>query len=162
MTSQILGIELIPACSPQARGRSERMFGTLQNRLPQELRTHGITTIEEANRFLGETFVPHHNARFARPAEDAGSAFVAFTGTLRDTLCVQEDRVVGNDNTVRYKRLVLQIAAHKHRHHFVNARVRVHEYPEGDLAVFHGPGCIGRYQADGTPVMKDSSRQRAA
>ena len=156
------GIELIPACSPQARGRSERMFGTLQNRLPQELRTHGITTIEEANRFLGETFVPHHNARFVRPAEDAGSAFVAFTGTLRDTLCVQEDRVVGNDNTVRYKRLVLQIAAHKHRHHFVNARVRVHEYPEGDLAVFHGPGCIGRYQADGTPVMKDSSRQRAA
>ena len=82
-----LGIELIAAYSPQARGRSERMFGTLQKRLPQELRLAGIATMAEANRFLEELFWPAHNARFARPAADTGSAFVAFAGTLEDILC---------------------------------------------------------------------------
>ena len=86
-----LGIELIAAYSPQARGRSERMFGTLQKRLPQELRLAGIATMAEANRFLEELFWPAHNARFARPAADTGSAFVAFAGTLEDILCAQED-----------------------------------------------------------------------
>ena len=84
-----LGIELIAAYSPQARGRSERMFGTLQKRLPQELRLAGIATMAEANRFLEELFWPAHNARFARPAADTGSAFVAFAGTLEDILCAQ-------------------------------------------------------------------------
>ena len=65
-----LGIELIPAYSPEAGGRSERMFGTLQKRLPQELRLAGITDMVEANRFLKEVFLPQHNARFATPAED--------------------------------------------------------------------------------------------
>ena len=92
-----LGIELIAAYSPQARGRSERMFGTLQKRLPQELRLAGIATMAEANRFLEELFWPAHNARFARPAADTGSAFVAFAGTLEDILCAQEDRVVAGD-----------------------------------------------------------------
>ena len=73
-----LGIELIPAYSPEARGRSERMFGTLQKRLPQELRLAGITDMVEANRFLKEVFLPQHNARFATPAEDRGTAFVPF------------------------------------------------------------------------------------
>ncbi len=100
-----LGIELIAAYSPQARGRSERMFGTLQKRLPQELRLAGIATMAEANRFLEELFWPAHNARFARPAADTGSAFVAFAGTLEDILCAQEDRVVAGDNTVRYSAL---------------------------------------------------------
>ena len=104
-----LGIELIAAYSPQARGRSERMFGTLQKRLPQELRLAGIATMAEANRFLEELFWPAHNARFARPAADTGSAFVAFAGTLEDILCAQEDRVVAGDNTVRYKNRTLQI-----------------------------------------------------
>ena len=106
-----LGIELIAAYSPQARGRSERMFGTLQKRLPQELRLAGIATMAEANRFLEELFWPAHNARFARPAADTGSAFVAFAGTLEDILCAQEDRVVAGDNTVRYKNRTLQIKA---------------------------------------------------
>ena len=112
-----LGIELIAAYSPQARGRSERMFGTLQKRLPQELRLAGIATMAEANRFLEELFWPAHNARFARPAADTGSAFVAFAGTLEDILCAQEDRVVAGDNTVRYKNRTLQIPADRHRHH---------------------------------------------
>ena len=159
---QHLGIELIPAYSPEARGRSERMFGTFQKRLPQELRSRGITTMEDANRFLKEVYLPEHNARFVKVPEDEASAFVPFTGNARDTLCVQEDRVVGNDNTVRYKGLVLQIAANRHRHHFVKAKVRVHDYPDGELAIFHGPRCIGRYQPDGSPIKQEESKQKAA
>ena len=159
---QHLGMELIPAYSPEARGRSERMFGTLQKRLPQELRSRGITTMEDASRFLKEVYLPDHNARFVKVPEDEASAFVPFTGNARDTLCVQEDRVVGNDNTVRYKGLVLQIAANRHRHHFVKAKVRVHDYPDGELAIFHGPRCIGRYQPDGSPIKQEESKQKAA
>ena len=147
-----LGIELIPAYSPEARGRSERMFGTLQKRLPQELRLAGITDMAEANRFLKEVYLPLHNARFATPAEGQGSAFVPFTGALDDILCVHADRVVGNDNTVRYRGLTLQIPPDRHRHHYVKARVRVHEYPDRTLALFHGPRCLARYNADGEPV----------
>ena len=108
------------------------MFGTFQNHLPRELRSHGITTIEEANRFLKEVYLAEHNGLFSREPEDETSAFVPFTGNVRDILCVREERVVGNDNTVRYKGLVLRIAANRHRHHFVKAKVRVHEYPDGD------------------------------
>ena len=155
-----LGIELIAAYSPEARGRSERMFGTLQKRLPQELRLAGITTMDDANRFLEEVFWPAHNGRFARPAEAAGSAFVAFAGSLADILCVQEERVVSNDNTVRYKGRTLQIPANRHRHHYVKARVRVHEYPDATLAVFHGPRCLARYRADGS-LIETEGRQAA-
>lgn len=145
-----LGIELIPAYSPEARGRSERMFGTLQGRLPQELRLAGVTDMEAANRFLAETFLPEHNRRFRDAPGEADSAFVAWTGRdLADILSVQEERVVGNDNTVRYERRVLQIPADRHRHHYVKCKVRVHEYTDGRLAVFHGPRCLARYQADG-------------
>ncbi len=145
-----LGIELIPAYSPEARGRSERMFGTLQKRLPQELRLAGITTIEAANRFLRETFLPAHNARFAIAPEEPGSAFVPFAGALDDILCIQEERTVGNDNTVRYKGRTLQIPQDRHRYHYVRAKVRVHEYAGGHLAVFHGPRRLADYTADGT------------
>ena len=121
---QQLDIELIAAYSPEARGRSERMFGTLQKRLPQELRLAGITEMAEANRFLRELYLPLHNARFATPAEDKGSAFVPFAGALDDILCVQQERTVGNDNTVRYHGLSLHIPPARHRHHYVKARVR--------------------------------------
>ena len=146
------GIELIPAYSPEARGRSERMFGTLQKRLPQELRLAGITDMAEANRFLKEVYLPRHNARFAVPAEAEGTAFVPFAGALDDILCIHEERTVGNDNTVRYKSLALQIPPDRYRHHYVKAKVRVHEYPDGTLAVFHGPRRLARYQADGQPI----------
>jgi transposase len=155
-----LGIELIPAYSPEARGRSERMFGTLQKRLPQELRVAGITTMEAANRFLENVYLPRHNAAFARTPEDAGSAFVPFAGLLEDILCVQEERRVGNDNTVRYENRVLQIPADRHRHHYVKATVRVHDYPDGTLAVFHGPRRLARYSAAG--ALLDETHQQAA
>lgn len=147
-----LGIELIPAYSPEARGRSERMFDTLQKRLPQELRLAGIATMEAANRFLEDVYLPRHNARFARAAEEAGSAFVPFAGNLDDVLCVQEERQVGNDNTVRYKNRILQIPADRHRRHYVKTTVRVHEYPDGGLALFHGPRRLAVYTADGSLV----------
>ena len=156
-----LGIELIAAYSPEARGRSERMFGTLQKRLPQELRLAGISTMAEANRFLREHYVPRHNARFAIAPGVPGSAFVPFAGALEDILCVQEERVVGNDNTVRYKRLTLQIPEDRHRHHYVRARVRVHEYPDHTLALFHGPRRLAAYHADGT-LKQEKTEQQAA
>ncbi len=153
-----LGIELIAAYSPEARGRSERMFATLQKRLPQELRLAGITTMDEANRFLRETFLPDHNRRFAIAPEAPGSAFVPFAGALDDILCVQEERTVGNDNTVRYKGLALQIPEDRHRRHYVKAKVRVHEYPDGHLAVFHGPRRLACYTAQGEPIEKPDKK----
>ena len=104
-----LGIEMIPAYSPEARGRSERAFGTLQDRLPKELRLVGITTMEAANRFLREVYLPAHNARFAVAPEQPGSAFVSDRmAAYRDILCVHEQRTVAGDNTVRYRGLSLQ------------------------------------------------------
>jgi transposase len=144
-----LGIEHIPSYSPEARGRMERVFGTLQNRLPQELRLAGITTPEAANRFLARRFVADHNARFAVAAAEPGSAFVPYAGDLAEVLCVQVERVVGNDNCVRYGGRCLQIPPQRHRHHFVKVKVRVHAYEDGRLAVFHGPRCLARYQPDG-------------
>ena len=155
-----LGIELIPAYSPEARGRSERMFGTLQKRLPQELRLAGISGIEGANRFLKEVYLPQHNARFQVTPEAEGSAFVPFAGDLDDILCIQEERTVSNDNTVHYKRRVLQLPADRHRRHYVKATVRVHEYPDATLAVFHGPRRLARYRADGEPI--DTPTRQAA
>jgi hypothetical protein len=151
-----LGIEHIPAYAPEARGRSERAFGTLQDRLPKELELAGITTVEAANRFLRETYLPEHNGRFAVPPEHPETAFVAdLAGVHRDILCVQEERVVGNDNTVRYRGLSLQIPPSPIRPHFVKARVRVHDYPDGMLAIFHGPRCLARYRADASPFDHD-------
>ncbi|MGV0952470.1 MAG: ISNCY family transposase [Azonexus sp.] len=146
-----LGIDFIAAYSPEARGRSERMFGTLQNRLPQELRLAGITTMEAANRFLREHFLADLNARFAVKPEGSGTAFTPWIGqNLRDILCIQEERTVANDNTVNYKRKTLQIPEDKHRYHYVRATVTVHEYPDGSLALFHGPRRLADYDSTGT------------
>ncbi len=155
-----LGIELIAAYSPEARGRSERMFATLQKRLPQELRLAGITDMAAANRFLKDDYLPRHNARFAILPESESSAFVPFAGVLEDSLCIQEERIVGNDNTVRYRNRVLQIPADRHRHHYVKARVRVHEYPDGRMAVFHGPRRLACYNPRGEPP--ENHEQQAA
>jgi transposase len=147
---QQLGITLIPAYSPEARGRSERVFRTLQDRLPKELALAGITDLAAANRYLATQFLPAYNQRFAVPATEAGTAFVPWIGThLAEILCLHEERVVAKDNTVRYQGLSLQIPPDRHRFHYVKATVRVHEYPDGTLAVFHGPRCLARYDAEG-------------
>jgi len=150
---QQLGITLIPAYSPEARGRSERVFRTLQDRLPKELALAGIADMAAANQYLAEHFLPAYNRRFAVPAVEAGTAFVPWVGaSLADMLCVQEDRVVANDNTVCYQGRHLQIPPDQHRFHYVKATVRVHVYPDGTLAVFHGPRCLARYPPDGRVI----------
>ncbi len=150
-----LGVEHIPAYSPEARGRSERMFATLQDRLVKELALAGVKDMAGANRWIGEVYLPRHNARFATPAELPDSAFVAVAGgraVLADILCVEETRTVANDNTVSYAGKRLQLPADPARRHFVKARVKVREYPEGALAVFHGPRLLARYDPDGNLI----------
>jgi transposase len=160
---QRLGIEHIPAYSPEARGRSERMFGTLQDRLPKELKLAGITDIEAANCFIREIYLPRHNARFAREPEVAESAFVAADASqLTEILCTEEERVVARDNTVTFERLRLQLPESRIRHHYVKAQVRVRQYPDGSLAVFHGPRCIGRYDQKGREIATPTSSSLAA
>jgi len=160
-----LGVEHIPSYSPEGRGRMERLFGTLQGRWPQEFRLAGIATVEAANRYIREVLLDRHNAQFAVRADEEGTAFVPYVGRdLADILCIQEERTVGNDNCVAYKRLSLQIPPDRHRRHYVKAKVRVHEYPDGTLAVFHGPRRLARYAADGTPMREndDKTGKRAA
>lgn len=142
-----LGIEHIPAYSPQARGRNERLFRTLQDRLPKEFKLAGIGDMEAANRYLKETYIARHNARFAVKPAEAGSAFVpAAREQWRDVLAIQEERTVAPDNTVAWNGKRLQIPPHPVRAHFVRAKVRVHEYPDGELAVFHGPRCLVKWR----------------
>jgi transposase len=141
-----LGIEHIAAYSPQARGRSERAFRTLEDRLPKELALAGITEIEAANAWLRTRYLPAHNARFAVLAEQPGSAFVPVAPEQwRDVLCLQETRQVGNDNCVRWKGRRLQIPKSPLRPHFTRATVRLHEYPDGAIALFWGPHRIADF-----------------
>jgi hypothetical protein len=148
-----LGVEHIPAYSPEARGRSERMFSTLQERLPKELALAGITDMEAANRFIAETYLPTHNARFAVLPAVAESAFVtAEAAQLAEILCIEEERIVSRDNTISFERLKLQLPPSPIRHHYVKANVKVRRYPDGSIAVFHGPRKIAAYQNNGTPI----------
>jgi transposase len=147
-----LGIEHIAAYSPQARGRSERAFRTLEDRLPKELALAGITEIEAANAWLRTRYLPAHNARFAVLAEQPGSAFVPVAPEQwRDVLCLQETRQVGNDNCVRWKGRSLQIPKSPLRPHFTRATVRLHEYPDGAIALFWGPHRIADFPQPATP-----------
>lgn len=148
-----LGIEMIPAYSPEARGRSERAFATHQDRLPKELAIAGITDMASANRYLADVYRPQFNAEFAVPAREEGSAFVPWIGgNLDDILCEQIERKVGNDNCVKFEGLSLQIPADRHRCNYVKAKVRVHRYPDGGLAIFHGPRRLANYSAEGELV----------
>ena len=161
-----LGIEHIAAYSPEARGRSERMFGTLQDRLVSELKLAGITTMAAANHYL-QTYLPRHHERFRVKPESEQSAYLPVAGfEVGNVLCIQEERVVASDNTVSYGGRKLQIPPSPYRHHFVKAQVRVHHYPDDSLALFHGPREIGRYHAEGSirapQTGKEEERKTAA
>ena len=145
-----LGIEMIAAYSPEARGRSERMFRTHQDRLPKELEAAGITDMRAANAYIQQVYMPAFNAEFMQPAMEEGSAFVPYVGRdLSDILCEQHERVVGNDNCVSFEGSKLQIPKDRARLHYVKVKVRVHCYPDGHLAIFHGPRCLARFTAKG-------------
>src|SRR5262249_28458756 len=141
-----LGIEHIAAYSPEARGRSERMFGTLQDRLGEGLEHRGLHHNPIAHPWLREGYLPQHNTPFAKPAALPEAAFVAADPELlREALCSEEERIVGRDNTVAYGGLKLQLPESRMRPHYVKAQVKVRHYPDGSLAVFHGPRCLARY-----------------
>lgn len=147
---QQLGVEMIAAYSPEARGRSERMFRTHQDRLTKELAAAGIRGMAEANRYVKEVYLPAFNAEFSHPAREEGTGFVPYVGRgIEEILCEHFERVVGRDNCVEFERLKLQIPTTRGRSHYMKAKVRVHRYNDGSLAVFHGHRCLGRYDAKG-------------
>ncbi len=148
-----LGIEMIAAYSPEARGRSERAFSTHQGRLPRELALAGITDMEAANQYLKTHYMPEYNKEFMVPALEEGTAFIAYTGQdLDEVLCEHYERVVGKDNCVSFEGLKLQIPKDKARYHYVKVTVRVHRYGDGTLGVFHGPRCLAYYDETGKEI----------
>jgi hypothetical protein len=155
-----LGMQMIPAYSPQARGRSERNFGTWQGRLPQELRLRGITRVEEANRFLREEYIGEFNRRFQVPAGQRGSAFVAVARKNLDLIfSLQFERTVNRDNTVSFQNLTLQIERVNWRGTLAGCTVLVHQHLDRTLSITHGPHRLGRYSAQGEAI---PSTQNAA
>lgn len=148
-----LRIKLIPAYSPQARGRSERSFRTWQGRLPQELRIRNITTLEEANRFLQEEYIQEFNRKFAVQAKEQGTAFVP---CVRDDLdrvfSIQTERTVNRDNTVKFKNMILQIDKQDWRSSMAGCRVIVYQHLDDTITIGYGPQTLGRYSANGKPL----------
>jgi len=158
-----LGIEMIAAYSPEARGRSERAFGTHQGRLPNELALKGITEMKAANAYLKDRYLPAFNAEFSHPAREVGNAFVPLAGIdLDDYLCERYERVVGKDNCVRFEGLSLQIPKDPHRYHYIKARVNVLRHLDGLLSIDHGPRRLGRYTATGNLIQENQVNSDAA
>ena len=149
-----LGVQLIPAYSPQARGRSERSFGTWQGRLPQELRLQGITTLDEANRFLREEYIGEFNRRFQVAPAQRGSAFVACPRSkdLDLIFALQFERTVNRDNTVSFQNLGLQIEQVPWRGTLASCNVTVHQHLDGTISLTHGPHRLGRYNPQGVAL----------
>jgi hypothetical protein len=149
-----LGIRPIPAYSPQARGRSERVNGTLQGRLPNEFRLHGIKTKEDANRFLKDVYIAQHNKRFAVKSEQSGSAFVPIQPhlDLDQIFSIKEERTVGHDNTVAFQKLVFQIEPSHLRISFAKCRVLVHCHLDQTFSITFGPHCLGRYDSQANSI----------
>jgi len=145
-----LGIGQILARSPQARGRSERAFGTIQGRLPQELRVNQITDYQTANRYLQEVFIPDFNRRFTVKPAQLESAFVKLPGVeLELMLSARHERVVRNDNTVSFHNLTLQLPPSRERIHFVRCPVTVHQFSDGQLGISYQGRLLARYDCGG-------------
>lgn len=158
-----LGITMIPAYSPEARGRSERAFGTHQERLPKELALMGITDMEAANRYLKEHYICAFNAEFMRPAMEEASAFVPYIGPpLDDVLCERYERVAGNDNCVSFEGLKLQIPPDRYRCNYVKAKIAVHRHMDQTLSIFHGPRRLACCDAHGRLMQKETGNVTSA
>jgi transposase len=158
-----LGVQMIPAYSPQARGRSERNFGTWQGRLPQELRLRGIQTLEAANRFLREHYISAFNRRFQVPGRERGSAFVRRSRKDLDLIfALQYQRTVNRDNTVSIQNLRLQIEPVRWRATLAGCTVTVHQHLDGTFTLTYGPQRLGHYSADGVSLEKEKIGAQAA
>jgi transposase len=155
-----LGIRMIPAYSPQARGRSERNFGTWQGRLPQELRLAGCTTLEAANRFLREHYIAEFNRRFQVAPAERGSAFVPCRRRdLELVFSLQFERAVNRDHTVSFQNRTLQIEPVRWRGTLAGCSVLAHQHLDGTLSLSYGPHCLGRYDATGVPLPRKASTE---
>jgi len=158
-----LGVQMIPAYSPQARGRSERNFGTWQGRLPQELRLAGIETVEEANRFLRKRYIAEFNAKFRVAATQKGTAFRRSSRTDLDWIfTVQSERVVAKDNTVAIAERSWQLDKSRFRNSLAGSTVTIHEHLDGKVSIRWGPHTVGRFDAHGKPVQSSANKERAA
>lgn len=145
-----LGVQMIPAYSPQARGRSERSFGTWQGRLPQELRLAGITTLEAANEFLAERYIGEFNGKFTVAAKEKGTAFRKTSRTdLNWVFTIQTERVVAKDNTVAIGDRSWQLEKSRFRHTLAGTTVTIHEHLDGSVSIRYGPHVVGRSAASG-------------
>jgi transposase len=154
-----LSVQMIPAYSPQARGRSERSFGTWQGRLPQELRLAGVTTREDANRFLRDRYIAEFNAKFTTPAAEKGSAFRRPTRTDLDWIfTVQTERSVAKDNTFTLQNQIWQLDQTRWRHSLAGCVVTIHEHLDETISVRYGPHVVGRYDRNGDPLPKPKRR----
>ena len=155
-----LGVQMIPAYSPQARGRSERNFSTWQGRLPQELRLRQLRTLEAANRFLREEYIAEFNRRFQSAPRQRGNAFVPCRSRdLERIFSLQFERSVNRDNTVSFQNLSLQIERVRWRATLAGCQVVVHQHLDGTLSLSHGPHGLGRYDADGRPLPGKASTE---
>jgi hypothetical protein len=156
-----LGIEMIAAYSPQARGRSERVFSTHQNRLVKELVLYNITTMAAANRYIEKSYLPAYNREFMVQSSLPDTTFIPWIGNnLDDILCEQYSRTVGRDNCVNFERLVLQIPANDYRCNYIKARVRVHRYLDGTMAIFHGPKKLANYDQHGELIVQKQAENQ--
>ena len=152
---------MIAAYSPEARGRSERAFGTHQDRLVKELALANITEMEEANHYLADVYLPAFNEEFSSPPPGLKSVFVPWCGSdLDDILCEKYERVVNNDNCVSFNAMILQIPEDEYRYHYVKTKVRVHRHINGGLSIFHGPRKLADYDSEGT-LLKERHKNAA-
>ena len=159
-----LGTQPIPAYSPQARGRCERLNQTHQGRLPQELRLRGIKTLEEANRFIKTEYIKQHNKQFKRPAPGTGTAFMPIPPSkdLNKIFCLKHERTVNNDNTISFNNRILQINQSSLRVSFAKCKVTVYEHLDGSISLSFGPHDIGYYLPKGNEweLSKNKMRNR--
>jgi len=144
---QELGIQHIPSYSPQARGRSERLNGTFQGRIPQELRLRGIKTKQEANKYLKTEYLKEHNKRFSIKPSQKGTAFTTLPKAidLNKVFCFKHERTVNNDNTISFNNRLFQIGPSELRVSFAKCRVTVYEHIDGSITVGYGPHILGYY-----------------
>jgi len=160
---QELGVQMIPAYSPQARGRSERSFGTWQGRLPQELRLAGIESVEEANGFLRERYIAEFNTKFTVAAAQKGTAFRRSSRTDLDWIfTVQSERVVAQDNTVAMGQRSWQLGKSRFRNTLAGMTVTIHEHLDGKVSIRWGPHTVGRFDAHGNSLHPSAKKARAA
>jgi hypothetical protein len=156
---QELGVKMIPAYSPQARGRSERNFGTWQGRLPQELRLRGITDLEGANEFLRTEYIAEFNSKFTVAAAQKGSAFVRLRRRDLDWIfSSQHDRTVNNDNVVEFDNRLFQLEKIRWRNTLAGQSVVVHEHLDGRVSIRYGPHVVAQYASDELPPQAPKRR----